>query len=86
MTPTTYPTREEVFALHQAAVAAEGAFIEAYTADPNRRGMRPGDFRYRRDLHSRATRDAAVAFAAASEAWRKAYRARNGDPIYGGPV
>lgn len=47
------------------------------TADPNRKGMRPGDFRYCDRLHSAETKAAAAAFVAAGDAWRAAYRLRN---------
>jgi hypothetical protein len=54
---------------YNAWIAAENAFIAAYTADPNRKGMRPGDFRYRKDLRSPATQTAAEAFHLAGEAY-----------------
>lgn len=63
--------------LYSAAEAAEKRFIAAYTADPNRRGMRPGDFRYQSRLHSALTRVTGEQLTAAMDAWREAFRATN---------
>lgn len=67
-------TRDEVYRLHRVHSEAEDIFIKAYTADPNRGRMRPGDFRYRFDLHSTATRAAGDAFVTAGDVWRTAAR------------
>jgi hypothetical protein len=71
------PTRLEVFALYSAMGDADEAFSLLLRSDPNRLGMRPGDFRYRSDLHSAGTRVAGEAMQAAVEIWRTAFRARN---------
>ena len=67
-------TREQVEALHAEWRDAEQVFENAYHADPNRRGMRGGDFRYRDSLHSPETKAAGEAFVEAGNRAKTAFR------------
>lgn len=68
---------QEIGALDKLWSAAEKAFVAAYTSDPNRKGMRPGDFRYLHKSHSLATVAAGDAYRIAGDNWRAAYQAYN---------
>ena len=64
----------ELVDLWACAIDAEREFESAYMADPNRNGMRGGDFRYRGDMHSAETQLAGDKFSAAMAAWNRKYQ------------